>query len=514
MKFYSLLTGELASSSRSIERARRHMVGPLWQFIFHTPLCRRYLIFASTIAILQLIIFKILYPFPDFISDSYSYISTNLYHMDVNLWPVGYSKFLWLVHLISHSDLFLVAIQFIILEAALAYFFYTILYLYQPAKYITISLFIFLFLNPIFIYLSNCVLSDAVFTALTLIFLGQFLWMIHRPTTKQIIIQGLIIGVAFTIRYTAVYYPLVAIAGFIFTNQRVSVKIWGSLLGITLMIPFYLFTVQKTKEITGTSEFSVFGGWQIANNALYMYDHIKVDTNKLPSGTIELDRLVRRFYSVVPAKYRDFGPFPGTYFIKVPYAVLKPYMFGRYTYDSPPGQFHSWGMVSPIYRKYGTYLILHFPLAFGRYYLWLNTKNYFLPHLEKFGSYNLETNTVPIEVQDWFDLITPEVYSVSSTFQGKLFYVFPIIFMALNLAFIGYLIRALSKKRWSLLKNGLRMGTLFIVGYLIVNFAFSIFATPIVLRYQIVPMILLFTFSALLMDGLETPRTLKYISKK
>jgi len=93
-------------------------------------------------------------------------------------------------------------------------------------------------------------------------------------------------------------------------------------------------------------------------------------------------------------------------------------------------------------------------------------------------------------------------------------WVFPIIFMALNLAFIGYLIRALSKKRWSLLKNGLRMGTLFIVGYLIVNFAFSIFATPIVLRYQIVPMILLFTFSALLMDGLETPRTLKYISKK
>jgi len=279
------------------------------------------------------------------------------------------------------------------------------------------------------------------------------------------------------------------------------------------MIPFYLFTTQKTKEITGTAEFSVFGGWQIANNALYMYDHIKVDSNSLPAGTVELDRLVRRFYSEVPPKDRNFGPFPGTYFIKVPYAVLKPYMLWRYTYDSPPGQFHSWGLVSPIYRKYGAYLISNFPWAFARYYLWLNAKNYFLPHLEKFGTYNLETNTVPLEVQDWFDFVSPEVYSVSSTFQGKIFYIFPVLFMALNLSFIGYFIRVLPKKRRRNLKTGLWVATLFSGVYLLVNFAFSIFATPIVLRYQIVPMILLFTFSALLMDGSEESQIPEPISK-
>jgi len=36
--------------------------------------------------------------------------------------------------------------------------------------------------------------------------------------------------------------------------------------------------------------------------------------------------------------------------------------------------------------------------------------------------------------------------------------------------------------------------------FLIVNFCFSVFSTPVVLRYQVVPMIILAAFSLILLD--------------
>jgi len=474
-------------------------------FIFGETLNRKYLLIAVIGTIVQFVVFKMLYPFPDFISDSYSYIATNIYHMDVNLWPIGYSKFLLWIHMISHSDIFLVSVQYFLLEVSLAYFFFSILYLYRPGKSIAIIIYLFLFFNPLFLYLSNAILSDSLFAALTTVFFTQFLWMLDRPTFIQVIIQGVIIGICFTIRYTAIYYPLISLAGLLLSKHCPSIKLAGFLLGVILMIPFYIYTCQKTKEATGTAEFSVFGGWQIANNALYMYNHIEVDSSKLPVETRSLDRLSRQFFKQVNPSQQELSQLPGTYFIKVPYAILKPYMIARYTYDNPRDQFATWGKVSPIYNKYGTYLITHHPIAFSRYYLWMNVKNYFLPHLEKFSVYNLKIQTVPTVVQDWFHYITPDVFSkLPAKFQGKIFYIFPMVFMFLNIYFGWSLIWLIISHRFNSLTLNKRLSLYLTIIFLVVNFAFSVFATPVVLRYQVVPLILLFTYSALLFELPDT----------
>lgn len=460
----------------------------------------RYFVISLLGTIIQFIIFKILYPFPDFISDSHSYISTNLYHMDVNLWPIGYSKFLLWVHMVSHSDTLLIGIQYFLLQASLAYFFFSICYLYHPAKKTANTIFIFLFFNPLFLYLSNAVLSDALFASLTIVFFTQFLWMYHRPAILQVIIQGVIIGLAFTIRYTAIYYPLITIVGLLISKHRAIVKLAGIALGVALMIPFYIYTCQKTKKITGTPEFSVFGGWQIANNALYMYGHINVDSNRLPQEVRKLDKWSKKYFKEFHPSFRELASLPGTYFIKVPYAILKPYMAYNYDYDTPPDQFKVWGQVSPIYAKYGTWLITHYPISFMRYYLLLNTTNYFIPHLEKFSVYNLQSNIVPAEVQEWFDYITPRINSVSLTFQGKLLCIYPLLFMILNIYFIGCLFMlVITRKLWHL-DSEFRLGVLLLATYLTINFGFSVFATPVVLRYQVIPLVLLFSFSSLLIE--------------
>jgi len=324
------------------------------------------------------------------------------------------------------------------------------------------------------------------------------LWMFKKPRNYQILVHALLIGVLFSIRYTAIYYPFVTAFAYLLSRQRPFIKLAGIISPWVLIIPFILYTQQKTKEITGTAQFSVFGGWQLANNALYMYDHIQVDSTELPAGTKELDKMVRQFYKQIPEPYRDFGPFPGTYFIKMPNAVLKPYMMQRYAFSNAPEQFRAWGKVAPIYQSYGSYLTKHYPLDFAHYYLWLNTKNYFIPHLEKFGSYNLAIDTVWTPAKDWFQYKTTTITAAFFDLQDHLFYFLPAIFMLLNLYFAGSLLwlifsGAIKKIPWPLLP-----ALLLVTVYLFLNFCFSIFATPVVLRYQILPMILLLTFSLVL----------------
>jgi len=289
-------------------------------------------------------------------------------------------------------------------------------------------------------------------------------------------------------------------------------KVTGVLLGISLMLPFYFYTIKKTKEITGTAEFSVFGGWQIANNALYMYGHINVDSSNIPAETKMLDKLAKSFFAKFHPSTEELSSLPGTYFIKVPYAILKPYMaFNKQQMEDPIESFRAWGQVSPIYKKYGSYLITHYPVPFIQYYLWLNTKNYFLPHLEKFDIYNLGINTVPTNVQDWFDLITPEVYSISNILPRYVFYIYPLLFMMLNLYFFCLLAWIIIRKKKVKISSHLKTSLLFTSVFLFINFCFSVFATPVVLRYQITPLIFLLTYCLLiseLSEKIDLPKTI------
>jgi 4-amino-4-deoxy-L-arabinose transferase-like glycosyltransferase len=463
---------------------------------FVWKLNRRYLMVGIIAGMIQIIVFKFLYPLPDFISDSYSYINTNLFDMKVNLWPVGYSIFIRFIHAITSSSYFLVFLQFWILQASLYYFYFTVTYLY-PIKW-RIILFIFLFFNPIFLYLSNCVLSDALFCALTLVLIAQYFWMFYKPSYSHIILQALLIGALFIIRYTAIYYPIVSIIAILFAGYRPMVKLIGMILPWILIIPFILYTQQQTKAITGTAEFSVFGGWQIANNALYMYNHIDVDSTKLPDGTQELNGYAKKFFKEHNITEHKLRKIEGTFFIKVPSAVLKPYMADHMTNDieGAVDQFKAWGTVSPTYNKFGRYLITHYPIAFVRYYLWLNTQNYFFPYLEKFGFYNVGDDKVGEAVVTWFQLKDNGTHQVPSIyFQGDIFAIYPYAFMFLNVYFLFILIYFLIEKKWLVNTRFSNISILLAFTFIAVNFAFSVFATPVVLRYQIVPMIILVFFS-------------------
>lgn len=454
----------------------------------------------------QFVIFKMLYPFPDFFSDSYSYIFAAYAHLDVNIWPIGYSKFLLLFHWFTHSSVALNFFQYFFLELSALYFYQTLVYFYPTGRATRTILCLFLFFNPLNLYLANYVTSDAIFIGLSLVWLAQLIWIIHRPRPYQLFVQALLFIIAFTFRYNAIYYPILAGIAIFMSGQRLSWKIAGTLVGPLLMAGFILFSRHAAYELLGTAQFPpILGGWQWGNNALYMREFIEEDSTKFPTPeTAELDRIARQYFRTTPPEYRNLPAYVANFFIRQPEAPLKQYMTRHFpVVTTDTANVIAWGKVAPVFGQYGLFLIKRHPLAYARHYLLVNTKNYFLPPLEKLEIYNLGQDEMWPIAGYWFGYPSLKVKSVSKLLQGNLLLLFPGLFMVLNLYFFWSLYSFIRRKGFQWAPRYFSFTVILVSGFVLLNAAFSIFANIIVIRYQVFPMIVCLTFSMLLTDYLE-----------
>jgi len=464
-----------------------------------------YCLLILTLVIIQFILFKLLYPFPDFFSDSYSYIAAAYEHLDVNIWPIGYSKFLLVFHWFTHSALALNLFQYLFLELAALYFYHTLVYFYSTGKNTRTFLCLFLFFNPLNLYLANYVTSDAIFIGLSLIWLTQLIWIIHRPVYYHIVIQALVFFIAFTFRYNAMFYPLIAALAFMLSRQKLGVKLVAIASGPLLIIPFIIFSSNAAKELTGTAQFPpILGGWQWGNNALYMRGFIEEDSTKFPTvETAELDRIARRYFSHPSRPQDQLSSYVANFFIRQPEAPLKQYMEKKYANTKDYGNVQQWGKVAPVFDQYGKFLIKRHPIAYAKYYLLVNTKNYLLPPLEKLEIYNLGTDDIwPIGAY-WFGYHSLQIKAFSKTFQGTLLFMYTAVFAILNLYFIIAIFLYIRRKVWKKAERAFNYTMLVVGCFLLSNFVFSVFANIIVLRYQVFPMIVFLAFTMLLTDYLE-----------
>jgi hypothetical protein len=461
-------------------------------FIFSDKKNSRLLLIALVGSILLFAIFKILYPYPDFFSDSYSYLYAASAHLDVSIWPIGYSKFLFAFHNLTHSDTALVGFQYFLYIASALYFFYTLLYFMSPGKKTVIILYIVLFFNPLFLYLCNYVNSDPLFLSLSLFWFTQLIWIIYQPKLYQLFIQAIFLFLCFTVRNNAYIYPFIAILAFILSRQKWWLKLVGMALPIFLIVPFIIHTRNVAEDMTGKRQYSLFTGWQLGNNALYMYGQIQVDSTKFPSSeSRELNRLSQKFYSKTkPGFTEGLSSYVANFFIRQPESPLKQYFGHHYKPADEYEYVQAWGNASIVFNDFGSTLIKQHPLPFARYFLLINAKNYFLPPLEKLEVYNLGSNEIESVAQDWFDFTLPEVSSVSKDFQGKLLFLFPGIFLVLNLMLIGSLIYFLIKGGIRKMNPSFNRLLLMTSGFLALNFVFCVFATIIVLRYEVFPLLL------------------------
>lgn len=468
-----------------------------FQFIWKNKINRRYLLIAAAGTIVQFMIFKMLYPFPDFFSDSYSYLYAAYANLDVSIWPIGYSKFLRWFHFITYSDTALIGFQYFLLILSSLYFFFTINYLYSPLRFTRIILFIFLFFNPLFLYLCNYVNSDPLFAALSLIWITELLWIIYRPKWYRIITQAILLFSCFTIRNNAYYYPLISILTFVLSRYNMRSKIAGILFPFILIIPFIIHTRNETYKITGTKQFSLFTGWQLANNALYMFEYTDSARNLSPQAQ-EVDKLARQFYSARDSSFhRSLNYYVGNFFIRENYAPLKRYMNKHYKISDDETAIIAWGKSSVIFTEYGNSLIKRNLRAYIWEYMLPNARNYFLPPLEKLEIYNLGLSRVDPIAKFWFHYESERVSSISKTLQGTILSVFPALFLGLNTYLLATFLAIWLFEKYRFLSTDMVKSALIVVSFWILNFLFCVSATIIVFRYEFLPMIICLTFSLL-----------------
>jgi hypothetical protein len=469
------------------------------QSIWHIRENRWTLILSILLSAICVTIILILYPFPNFLPDSYSYMDAAHNNVNINMWPVGYSKFLRFISVFNRSDTALVIIQYFLLQFSILFFLFSIKYLLHPGKWLMRTMFALIVLNPLWLYIANFVSSDALFATFSLLWLTSLFWLLYEPNGKMLIAHALILGFVFSVRYNALYYPFVSILVLLATREGFKTK----LLKIAIMlIPvgwFILYTTFTFKERLGVATFSPFGGWQMGSNALFMYAHVPPQRTNVPKQFVTLHNItIKHMDSVSRLKVRPDGEL-GIYYLWDDKAPLKLYLTEKYKKDSTTPYLQRWAAVSPLYGQYGAWLIKQHPGAFLRYYIWPNFINYYSPSTEFLGIVNMGSDIVDPGAVSWFGYKSNKVHHFSKDKNIYLTQAFPLLLAMINVifffGFIGFVILNGFSKVTPYYRKVLWLMVIIWLG----NLAFSVLASPIVLRYQAFPFIFTLAFAVLLL---------------
>lgn len=453
------------------------------------------LLWAMGVIVLQFLVFKQLYPYPNFLPDSFSYLETAMKGENINIWPIGYSWFLSLFGLVTRSHWWLVCCQYVLLEGAILYFVFSIGYLLQVSKWLFRCMLFASVVSPLVLHVTNFVSSDALFAALSLVWFTQLIWIMCGQKKIVLFLHPVVLLIAFMVRYNALYYPFISILIILFTNTG-PIRKWSSVALIALLpCAFIGYTqVQYFKE-TSSVQFSPFSGWQLASNALYAYAHVPAEVrSKEQFRYIELQRLTDRHMDSLQRSPHSPPLSQGVYYLWDPQSPLQRFLWEWWKADSTTTGFKRWALVGPIYKEYGCYLVKTYPRAFLRYYIWPNLVCYYVPPPEFLGIYNMGLDTVERVGMSWFGLRTNKVHSNVSIHDITISTYYPLVLALINLFFVlglaAFVLFGAFAKSGPTVKKICRCVLLVWV----CNMVFSVLASPVVLRYQVFPILMTQTF--------------------
>jgi hypothetical protein len=258
-------------------------------------------------------------------------------------------------------------------------------------------------------------------------------------------------------------------------------------------------------EVTGHRQFSAFGGWQLANNALYMYQDIPASEREpVPAKFARLESMVDRHMDTLNrVKFTRGDTVSSHFYLWSPKGPLIQYMAQQWNKDSTTPYFKRWASVAPLYAEYGEYLIRKYPFAFFKSVLVPNAIRYATPPAEFLQIYNMGKDSVDPLAKAWFEYKSQRV-----TDHNDLAHKLPIMqwyttFVTVaNVLFLicifGFILfQGFQRENVTLVK----IIVLFLFLWLI-NAGFSILASPIVLRYQLFPILVTLPLAPIILSRL------------
>jgi hypothetical protein len=449
---------------------------------------KRYAYIAIAGLILQLVIFKQFYPFADYNRDSYNYILAAISNSNYSLWPTGYSKFLHLLHRITNSDFVLTTVQYLLLEVSGFLFFITLRQRYAPAGYITNTLFAFLLFNPLFLYISNYVAPDSIFIALSLLWISTLLRIIDKPAVWQLATQAVLLLVLMTIKIQALWYPLISVVVFLQAPHWPSYRIAGiaTCVFVVVIMASRASDVQASRRQT---PLAAVMGWNLANNALYLYPHI--DSGKIHTSpeTRSIDKIVRSHFYEAPRERITVSPLDGAYYMYAFESPLRQYWLHRLLAGKNQTEEQVWCELAPVLADYGKEIIRKNPSAYARYYILPNAVNYLFPKPFEWAVYNAGQQDINPVIKEWFQY-KEAPQCVFPRVQGIVLFFFSALFLMVNASFLVVAGWVITKNKLRGQHQAIRSGFILCLLFFGATVLFSITLAPVDLTSVFFPLIL------------------------
>ena len=471
--------------------------GSFRDFIFREH--RAQALFIIGLLIYHFILIRTFFPYVITIGDGNYYLRAAINNTEISVWPIGYSKLLAWIHAITKSDWAIFCFQYIILEGAVFYFYFTVCYLLRPGKWIRLLIIFCLLMNPFILCFTNYVLTDSLFAALTVLWFTLTMWYLYKP--RPILVYTLVVlpFLLFTIRYYAMFYPLITVPIILFSKVHWRIKLSSLFLGSLLFLAFIRYTENLFFKKIGQREFSPFSGWQLAANALIMYRHIPDrEADACPPELQPLHQVVLQNLKEMPSPdaYPDNKlQIYFTWNVRSPLLQYSHVYFGD---DATSEDLKNWASMGRLYHDYGAFLIRRHPVAFVRYYVvqgidWFINPKVDLPNVYPEGGIKIFDR-----VKDWFGYksnwlkcTTGNMYSIAY---------FPVIINLFNLLLIlgifGFFYCECHKASSAIFNKAVAL----VAAYWLANFLFIIITAPFVLRYSLSVMILNIVFVPVILE--------------
>lgn len=461
------------------------------------------LLLSHSIIVFEFIWFKLYFYYPNIFPDSIDYIAGAIENRSISFRPIGYIKFLQAVHFISSSHIALISVQYILLQLSITYLLFSISYLFSLSKWIFRILLIGCIINPLVYHLSNMVSSDPLFTALSLLWLAQILWLLARPGIALLISHAIVLLLAFTVRYNALYYPLISVTIILFSQVSVKAKLLGIAFAFALLGSFIVFTRLQFKKLTGIAQFAPFNGWMTVVNALAVYCHADYldKPQSMPSKFQQLHQQVNEYIDSLHHTKHGKIHREAPYFMWQKQSPLYRYLNGKLplNYYFHP-DFKQWASVASFYEEYGLLIIKKHPILYFKYHIMQNLSIYNNSWLEFIGEYKVSYKRIGPEARLWFQIkpfnsiivrhpldIIKHVATAHKITTGLIVFLCPILIVLMKLN--------KSKTRFSK-----ALPWLFLIW--IFNLAFTILACLPTFRYLVFQFFLTFILDVLILDEL------------
>ena len=458
-------------------------------FLFEKEQKRR-LLFYGIFYLITYLVLVYLYPFPDGISDSGGYVQSASQNKYLGYRPFGYSKFLIILHDISTSISFVVFVQYWLNAISTVFFIFTIKYFYKPQNKLVELIFEVLSVCSItVIYLTNCILSDSLFTSLTILWMISSIWFINAPKishkTILFLFHVILLGFIFCIRFIGLFYIGITILIVLITlfKQKKLIAIIFIIVPIALFSLLYKNQINSSYQLTRIKTFSGFSGWQMANNALHVIPYLtSADTTKIRNREVkEFTAYALSCKSEILKNIKPYHTNAGFMWDKN--LPLKKFLFYKINQRNSDYITTFTYLGENVYSKFASNIMTQHPFLFLRHFILPNTLGVLYPsHDDVCESYT--ANLIPSNLlKDWFEIDEKTTFYSRSEIVGKVSGIFPVFQLFIWILFFVSVFFHLIKrynKYWNPVQIKIFWSIVFFIG---AYFVFNIYASTFAIRY-------------------------------